>query len=906
MRHAASAFAGLFLFPCALLAAKPAAWTVEDVVFAEAIHDIQVSPDGRWAVWVHDAPDRDRDEQVGNLVRLEVATGRETPLTRAPEGCVKPRWSPDCKRLAFLSSRPAARGHAEDETKSQIWLIDPSGGEPWPLTDWPRGVLHFEWAGPNALVFTAQEKPSLRTQKLKENKDDSLAVEEDSQEPPVRLFRVEASSKKITRLTDNPDRISNLAVSPDGRHVVAIHERSLRYTFDNKIKPHLFLHDLETGRSRPIFREPHWNIRHIRWQPDSLGFFVFNMHSNQPQFNQAGVFHLHHYDLARNVATPVDLGWDKGFAEQEDNDEEPGLLVTRDGFFALLADGVRHKLARYTRTADGWRRDFLTGEHADHVFAFQASADGKTLLYAHSTASTPTQWYRAEVAGARLERVRRFAVLNRRQEQLPRARTEVTRWKGARGDEVEGILYYPHDYRPGTKYPLVVMIHGGPAGADLDSWDEGWMFAPNLVCQRGSFVLKPNYHGSSNYGLKWLESITRGRYGDLETVDVEKGVDNLIARGLVDPDRLALCGWSNGAILTNRLTVRTTRYKAAIAGAGNVEYVSDWANCEFGDAFDRYYFGASPLEDPLLYLFKSPFFRLDRVRTPTLIFFGTDDRTVPVHQGWVHYRALQQLDKTDVRFVLFPGEKHLLAKLAHRRRKLKEELAWLDRYLFHTPTKSTPSLKPDSPLAWALRRREAHRHAGRYGLLADDRLIPETVPYGELRVGRFEVTRAQFAQFDKAYKVEPVRENYPANGLTFEQAKKYCVWLSELTGRTYRLPNAEEAEELYEHSAAEENTLDHWAGYAVNPDDATRLREQLKELDGEAPLLKEVGSFRAAGTEVGVFDLGGNVAEWVTTKDGKGVLRGGSADVPVNREPKMIRAAPEYRGFRVMEEKAKR
>jgi dienelactone hydrolase len=448
------------------------------------------------------------------------------------------------------------------------------------------------------------------------------------------------------------------------------------------------------------------------------------------------------------------------------------------------------------------------------------------------------------------------------------------------------------------------MIHGGPAGVDLDSWDEWWMYAPNLVCQRGAFVLKPNYHGSSNYGLKWLESITRGRYGDLETVDVEKGVDNLIARGLVDPDRLALTGWSNGAILTNRLTVQTTRYKAAVSGAGNVEYISDWANCEFGDAFNRYYFGASPLEEPLQYLIKSPFFRLDRVRTPTLIFFGTDDRTVPVHQGWVQYRALQQLGKTDVRFILFPGEKHLLSKLSHRRRKLTEELAWLDRYLFQRPAKLTPSLKPDSPLAWALRRREARREGNRYGLLERDHLIPETIPHGKLHVGRFEVTRAQFAQFGKASKVEPGRVNYPANGITFEQAQKYCVWLSELTGRTYRLPTVEEAEDLYDSSAAEENTLDHWAGYALNPDDAARLREQLKELSGETPLLKEVGSFRAAGA--GVFDLGGNVAEWVTTKDGKGVLRGGSADVPANRNQKTIMAAPAYRGFRVLEEKARR
>jgi dipeptidyl aminopeptidase/acylaminoacyl peptidase len=352
MRPTLFALGALVLSACPLVAAKPASWTIDEVILAESLHDIQLSPDGRWAVWVHNAPDKDKGEEASNLVRLELSSGRETILTRGPDNCAHPRWSPDGKRLAFLSTRSASRDRADDEPKSQIWLMDPTGGEPWALTRFSPGVLHYDWAGPNALVFAAQQKTTQRASIPKGEKDDSLVVEEACHEPPVRLFRVEVSSKKVTRLTDNEDWIEKLAVSPHGRRAVA--------------------------------------------------------------------------------------------------------------------------------------------------------------------------------------------------------------------------------------------------------------------------------------------------------------------------------------------TVRTTRYRAAIAGAGNVEYISDWANCEFGDAFDRYYFGASPLEEPLRYLLKSPFFALHRVRTPTLIFFGTEDRTVPVSQGWVQYRAVQQLGKTDVRFVLFPGEKHLLKKLVHQRRKVKEELAWLDRYLFHT------------------------------------------------------------------------------------------------------------------------------------------------------------------------------------------------------------------------------
>src|SRR5204863_1369714 len=147
------------------------------------------------------------------------------------------------------------------------------------------------------------------------------------------------------------------------------------------------------------------------------------------------------------------------------------------------------------------------------------------------------------------------------------ARTEIARWKGGNNDPVEGILYYPHGYKAGTKYPLIVMIHGGPASADLDAWEETWSYCANLLCSRGAFVLKPNYHGSTRYGLKWMESIADGKYCDPELDDIEKGVDALIGRNLVDPNKLALHGWSNGAILTNALVTRTTRYKAAVAGA---------------------------------------------------------------------------------------------------------------------------------------------------------------------------------------------------------------------------------------------------------------------------------------------------------------------------------------------------
>jgi dipeptidyl aminopeptidase/acylaminoacyl peptidase len=895
------------LLPCAARGEAPTAaataWTVEGVLGAESATDFQVSPDGRLAVWVRSAMDPDRGERVGRLIRTDLATGREVVLTRGGDSSESPRWSPDGKYVAFLSSRSAPRprgARRDDDAKQQVWLIDPTGGEPWPLTELSRGVQRFDWAGPNAIVFVAQEEPALLESSREESKDDSVVVEDDAHEPPARLFRVDVASKKLTRLTVNTDRIEQLAVAPDGRSAVAVHNRSLRYVYDNKVKPVVLLHDLAGAECKQVFSDPKYNISALRWAPDGKGFYAVNDRNSQPQFAQAGVPELHYYDLARGESSLVDLGWDRGLATQGANDDAPGFVPTRDGFAALLADGVRNRAARFTRTAGGWRREWLTGEHATHLYGLQASPDGKTLLYAHSTASQLPRWYATRLDGGRIEGPKTVETTNETLRQRPRARSEVVRWKGGLDEEVEGILYYPHDHRPGERRPLVVMIHGGPAAADQDAWHDTWMYPVNLVCARGAFVLRPNYHGSSNYGLKWLESITHGRYGEPELADVEAGADEMIRRGLADPERLGLLGWSNGAILTHLLTAQTTRYKVASAGAGSIEYVSDWASCEFGDAFDRYYFGAAPLEEPGWYRRRSPFWRLDRVRTPTLIFFGTEDRTVAMQQGWLHYRALQQLGKAPVRFVQFAGEKHVLKKLAHQRRKLHEELAWLDKYLFRSEKTVNEALKADSPLSWALGRSRARREAGRYGVLVKGTLVPETVAFGGRQIGRFEVTRAQFAAFDRTFAVEAGRENYPASGITFEQAQNCCAWLNKVTGENFRLPKEDEADELYGRGESGENTLDYWAGYSPNPDDDARLAQKLRELPGTAPLLKEVGSFRGTGSQEMVFDLGGNVAEWVVRKDGKGILRGGSADTVADPKGRRAEPAREYRGFRVV------
>ena len=310
------------------------------------------------------------------------------------------------------------------------------------------------------------------------------------------------------------------------------------------------------------------------------------------------------------------------------------------------------------------------------VEGFEASATNPLFQFA-AIIATPTQLpdiFTQGSAGA----LKQLTTVNPQTESWKLPKLSVVSWKGAGGHPVEGILELPPDFKEGDKVPLVVEIHGGPTTATYFK-QQFWIYGRTLLPAHGYAVLCPNYRGSTGYGDKFTTDLI-GRENDVEVEDILKGVDGLIERGIADPDKLAVTGWSNGGYLTNCIITKTNRFKAAISGAGIVDAIMEWgANDE--PAYAMVFKQGLPWTNPEKYHRASSTYQLGNIKTPTLIHVGgNDDRCPPGHSKML-YRALKEYVKVPTELIVYPGEGHGLAKYKNRRAKLEWDLAWLDRHV---------------------------------------------------------------------------------------------------------------------------------------------------------------------------------------------------------------------------------
>ena len=642
--------------PASALAQQTRPVTLDDFSRFHDVGSPQVSPDGEWVLYTLSSADPDADRRQTDLWMVKWDGSERVRLTHTPDDESAPRWSPDGASISFLSSRPGpAKG-------SQVWVLNRAGGEARQLTALTGRISGYEWS-PDAtrLVLVYRDEPPVENRNTAPIVIDRYQFKRDgvkylTGDTRTRLYLYDVAAARLEALTADGDyEESNPQWSPDGTRIafVSNHEADWDRVRNNDV----FVVEARAGaRSRRLTAWEGMDGGTLAWSPDSTLIAY--------QRGSARKFDFH--NLLRLAVVPAAGGETRVLTETLDRGVSSPVF-TADGraIVVTVADDRTVYLARVPVEGSGVER-VLDGPRV----VSQPSLVGSRLAALVTSDTQPGELYAIEPAGPRKLTAHNDTVAA----ELSFVAAEAIDFASADDTRVGALLTKPVGYRAGVRYPLLVRIHGGPTAQDAHAFN----FERQLFAAHGYAVVNINYRGSSGRGAAFSEAIFAD-WGNLEVADVLAGVDYLVAQGIADPGRLGVGGWSYGGLMTNFLIASDTRFKAGISGAGSANRTSLYGHEQYVFLYDNEF--GPPWKDTALWLKSSyPFFKADRITTPTLFMGGEEDWNVPILGSEQMYQALKTLN-VPTQLVVYPGQNHGLTKLSFQRDRLERYLAWYDRYV---------------------------------------------------------------------------------------------------------------------------------------------------------------------------------------------------------------------------------
>jgi dipeptidyl aminopeptidase/acylaminoacyl peptidase len=633
-------------------------WDPEMHLKFKAVGSPRVSPDAKKVVYtVNEAVmTADKSEFVTQIWLADIATKRNMQLTFGEKSSTNPKWSPDGNWIAFTSNRK--------DNKNNLYVLSMNGGEAEPLTDVKSGVSDFAWAPDGrSLAFTMTDPKTEEEEKNDKGKNDFRWIDENLKLARLYVISVQkdANGKREPRkLTTENYHVSEFDWSSDGSRIAFNHVKSP--VANDWPTSDISIIEVASGKITDLATSPAAENAPL-YSPDgkSIAVLVSEVPARWAGYSAIQVFSANGgppKNLTASFDTsPIVAGWSSD-SKRIFFVEPKGTVIQ---IYALDVAANRIEEIKTTSAVIG---------------GLSLNRSGTTFAFTRQTPETPADVYVASVSDFKPVQL---TTANANIKMPPLGRTEVITWKSKDGKDIEGLLTYPVGYQAGQRVPLILNIHGGPAGVFVQSFLGGRGPYPLATfASHGFAILRANPRGSSGYGKEFRHANLKDwGFGDYQ--DLMTGVDKVIEMGVADPARLGVMGWSYGGFMTSWIVTQTSRFKAASAGAPVTNLMSFNGTADI-PAFVPDYFGGQFWEAMDLYQKHSPMFNVKNVTTPTMIQHGEADIRVPISQGYEFYNALK-VKGVPTRMLVLPRQPHGPNEPKMQLAAAKANLEWFEKYI---------------------------------------------------------------------------------------------------------------------------------------------------------------------------------------------------------------------------------
>jgi dipeptidyl aminopeptidase/acylaminoacyl peptidase len=663
-------YACLLLLIASPLASQKRAIRFEDFIALKTVSDPQLSPDGKWVAYTVSIPSLEDNRNVSRVWVADVSTGKTRQVTNGPGSDRQPRWSPDGKTLAFISTRdsgaqvwvlPIAGGdarrvsHLADGASDPLWLPDGSGFVVTSDIKWPANQEIDQRNGrypTDARIWTGL---------MWRHWDDFRAGKRQ------HLFRVDVATGKGTDITPIDHDVPTIATSGDGDVAIAPDARTIGFAMhpDSAVADNtnvdIYLMQSDGSEMRRLTTSTGADNT-PRFSPDGRFMSYLSMERAGFEADRLRLMLIGN-PLGRSAHAPVEAtaGWTLSVGSYS-------WCPSSKCIYAVVEERGRDNI--YRIDIPGFKRTRVVSGGVNT--GVQVGPDNKTLVYLHQTNAQPAE---VSVSGKALTHHNDSALAT-----LDLPPLEEFGFVGALGDSVFGWLQKPPGFDPAKQYPLIYLIHGGPQGAWTDSWGPRWN--NQMFAARGFVVAEVNFHGSTGYGQKFTDAISQ-HWGDYPFEDLMKGVDAVARLPYVDSTRMGAAGASYGGYMIYWIAGHTNRFKVLVAHDGVFNTVSMAGSTE-ELWFPDWEFGGTPYKTRDLYEKWSPLNHVGDWNTPLLVVHSQLDYRVDLSEGYQAFTAAKRLG-IDSKFLYFPDEGHWVLRPRNRRIWWGTVLDWLEVHLSESP-----------------------------------------------------------------------------------------------------------------------------------------------------------------------------------------------------------------------------